>query len=72
MEIFAKRLCELREKRKIKRYILSQRCGLHPDAIRRYERGEQEPDLLSLIAIAEFFHVSLDYLIGRDDHEKNF
>ena len=63
---FPERLRRLRDKNGIKRYILSQRCGLHPDAIRRYERGEAEPDLRSLIAIADFFGVSLDYLCGRD------
>lgn len=69
MSEFSERLRRLREKRRIKRYILSQRCGLHSDAIRRYERGEQEPDLSSLIAIADFFNVSLDYLCGRTDNK---
>ena len=44
------------------------RCGLHSDAIRRYERGEAEPDIKSLISIANFFEVSLDYLMGRADY----
>lgn len=65
MNEFSERLRRLREEKRIKRYILSQRCGLHPDAIRRYEIGEQEPDLSSLLAIADFFEVSLDYLVGR-------
>ena len=69
MSEFSERLRRLREKRRIKRYILSQRCGLHSDAIGRYERGEQEPDLSSLIAIADFFNVSLDYLCGRTDNK---
>nr|DAD70839.1 MAG TPA: helix-turn-helix protein [Siphoviridae sp. ctvok7] len=65
---FPERLRKLREERKMKRYILSQVCGLHSDAIRRYERGESEPDLASIIAIANFFEVSLDYLVGRADY----
>ena len=69
MSEFSERLRRLRETRRIKRYIHSQRCGLHSDAIRRYERGEQEPDLSSLIAIADFFNVSLDYLCGRTDNK---
>ena len=68
MNEFPERLRKLREERRIKRYILSQRCGLHSDAIRRYERGEAEPDIKSLIAIANFFEVSLDYLMGRSDY----
>ena len=68
VKVFQERLRKLREERKIKRYILSQRCGLHSDAIRRYERGEAEPDVKALIAIADFFEVSLDYLTGRADY----
>lgn len=65
---FRARLRSLREGKKLRRYVLSERCGLHSDAIRRYERGEAEPDLTSLIAIADFFEVSLDYLTGRANY----
>lgn len=68
MQEFPMRLRKLREEKRMKRYILSQRCGLHTDAVRRYERGEAEPDMASLIAIADFFEVSLDYLTGRADY----
>lgn len=63
---FPRRLRCLRDRAGLKRYVLSERCGLHSDAIRRYECGEQEPELPSLIAIADFFGVSLDYLCGRN------
>lgn len=62
---FRRRLQSLREQKRISRKVLSELCGLNSDAIRRYERGEAEPTLHSLIAIAEFFEVSVDYLIGR-------
>ena len=65
--VFRERLKSLREKKRISRIVLSELCGLHPDAIRRYERGENKPDMESLIAIADFFEVSVDYLIGRVD-----
>lgn len=64
---FQQRLQYLRERRRISRKVLSELCGLHPDAIRRYERGEAKPDMASLIAIAEFFEVSIDYLVGRSE-----
>lgn len=35
--------------------------------ISAYEVGERMPDLETLIAIADFFHVSLDYLAGLSD-----
>ena len=62
---FRQRLQQLRERRRISRRVLSELCGLSSDAVRRYERGETEPTLHSLVAIAEFFEVSVDYLVGR-------
>ncbi len=64
---FRQRLRQLREKKRISRKVLSELCGLNSDAVRRYERGETEPTLPSLIAIAEYFEVSIDYLIGKDN-----
>ena len=63
---FRQRLQQLREKKKISRIVLSELCGLHPDAVRRYERGESEPTLESLVSIAEFFGVTIDFLVGRE------
>ena len=62
---FRLRLQQLREKKRISRKVLSELCGLNSDAVRRYERGEAEPTLHSLVAIAEYFEVSVDYLVGR-------
>lgn len=62
---FRQRLQSLREQRHISRIVLSELCGLDPDAVRKYERGEREPTMSSLVAIADFFDVSVDYLIGR-------
>lgn len=63
---FSQRLQQLREKKGISRKVLSELCGLYSDAIRRYERGEDEPTLHSLVAIADFFEVSVDYLVGKE------
>lgn len=64
---FRQRLRQLREKKRISRKVLSELCGLHSNAVRRYERGEAEPTLHSIVAIAEYFEVSVDYLVGRCD-----
>jgi transcriptional regulator with XRE-family HTH domain len=64
---FRQRLQSLRENKRISRKVLSELCGLNSDAVRRYERGEIEPTLHSLVAIADFFEVSVDYLAGRCD-----
>jgi len=68
MEEFAVRLQQLRESKKPvrSRKVTSELCGLPPDAIRRYERGEAEPTLSSLLLIADYFDVTLDDLTGRE------
>ena len=35
------------------------------NTISRYERGDREPSISELIAIADYFHVSIDYLLER-------
>lgn len=69
-DIFRERLQKLREERKPirSRHVVSQLCGLPSDAVRRYERGESKPSMEALVALADFFEVSLDYLAGRADH----
>lgn len=62
---FRERLQQLREKKGISGRVLSELCGLHSNAIKRYENGQDEPTLHSLVAIAEYFEVSIDYLVGR-------
>lgn len=65
---FPKRLQALREKEGKSRVVLSQLCGLPDSSIRRYERGEAQPTMSSLIAIADYFCVSVDYLLGRTNY----
>ena len=65
------RLRKLREgRRPVKsQHVTSQLCGLSRDALRRYEREEAEPRLDALVAIAEYYGVTVDFLLGRE--EKN-
>lgn len=62
---FAVRLCKLREGRRISRRTLSELCGLSKNMISVYERGEAEPTASALIALADCFGVTVDYLLGR-------
>ena len=50
------------------RKVVSELCGLHSDAIRRYERGEAIPTADALSKIADYYHVSADYLLGRTNY----
>jgi len=40
------------------------------NTISRYETGEREPGINELIQLADYFNISVDYLIGRTDNPK--
>ncbi len=61
------RLKELRESRGISQVRLAIELDLNQNTISRYENGAREADYKTLIAIADYFQVSLDYLLGRTD-----
>ena len=67
MNEFPERLLRLREeKRPVKSMVtVSELCGLPSGAVRKYERGEARPNMTALIALADYYEVSLDYLTGR-------
>ena len=64
---FPHRLQKLRERKRVSRKALGECCGLSKNIIGMYERGEKEPSLKTLIKIADFFEVSTDYLLGREN-----
>jgi len=64
-ETFPKRLQRMREQKGVSRRVLSELCGLDEHAIRRFERGERKPKPEALIAMADYFDVSVDYLLCR-------
>lgn len=68
MNEFPERLRKLREMNRLKRCVLSELCGLNRNAIKRYELGQAEPTLSTITSIADYFEVSVDYLIGRSDY----
>ena len=68
MEIFSKRLRQMRERRRISRAIMSELCGLSKSMISKYERGEREPKLETLIVLSDFFDCSIDYLVGKTNY----
>lgn len=66
---FPMRLRRLREQKRMKRRVLGELCGLGKNAIGRYERGEREPTLSAVVALADFFGVSVDYMLGKDENQ---
>lgn len=61
------RLKALRKKKKISQLKLAMDLGLSQNSISRYETGEREADYKTLIALADYFNVSIDYLLERTD-----
>ena len=69
-EVFCRRLRMLRERKHLKRRVLAELCGLSQHMIRRYEEGEMEPKASSLEVLADYFEVTVDYLLGREEKNK--
>ena len=65
---FGKTLKELRTEKQIGQIELSKKLGVTSGMISNWENGVHEPKLSNLIAIADFFDVSIDYLAGRVDY----
>ena len=61
------RLKKLREEQGLSQEGLGLRLNVSQSTVSAYEVGERTPDLETLIAIAQFFGVSLDYLVGLSD-----
>ena len=63
--------CKVLESLKLKENILqkdiAKAIGISLRSYQRYEHGEREPTMSTLIALADFFNVSIDYLVGRTD-----
>ena len=65
-----KRLRELREQKGISQLKLAMDLSLNQNSISRYETGEREADYKTLVALADYFRVSVDYLLGRTDNPR--
>ena len=64
------RLKELRKKKGISQLRLATDLNTTQNTISRYETGEREPGISALIKIADYFNVSVDYLISRTENPK--
>lgn len=62
------RLKELRLKKRISQVKLAMDLNMNQNSISRYETGEREADYETLVALADYFGVSVDYLLGRTDN----
>ena len=64
---FNQRLKQLRKDLGITQKQTAEAINTTEQNYQRYERGCQQPTLPVLIALADYFNVSIDYLVGRTD-----
>ena len=62
------RLKELRKACGISQQKLAIDLNMNQNSISRYENGQREADYKTLIALADYFNVSVDYLLERTDN----
>ncbi|MBQ3492511.1 MAG: helix-turn-helix transcriptional regulator [Clostridia bacterium] len=61
------RLKELRLSRNLSQVKVAEVLGCNQTAVGKYERGQLEPSLETLVKLANFFNCSIDYLLGLED-----
>ena len=70
MSTFPERLTELRSASGLTLSAIASSINASLRTIKYYSSGEREPSMSTLIALADLFDVSLDYLVGRSDEPK--
>ena len=65
--LYLRRVYDLREDRDYTQKTVAEYLGIHPNVYRRYEKGNRSFPLEHIIKLADFYHVSTDYLLGRTD-----
>ena len=67
MDILCERFKTLKEQNNVTYPQIALHLGLKSRAVKCYASGESKPDYYGLIALADYFDVSIDYLVGRSD-----
>ena len=61
--MFGDKIQMLRQKRNISQTALAKHLSVTPQAVSKWERGKSFPDVNMLVPIADFFGVSVDFLL---------
>jgi transcriptional regulator with XRE-family HTH domain len=70
--MFSQRIKALRLNKKMTQQDIALLLGITRQAYAKYENDQSEPDNHTLKTLADYYHVSIDYLLGRtDDSEEN-
>ena len=66
-DVMQNRLKELRKKRGYTQISLQMRTGIEQALLSKFENGERVPPTETLVRLAEFYNVSIDYILCRTD-----
>ena len=69
---FSERLSLLRKQKGVSLATLGEYLGVTDEAVRLLEKSKRSPSFEVLCALADYFNVSLDYLVGRSDDPKRY
>ena len=69
MANFTERLIELRQEKTLSQKALAMVINASESAINKWELGKRSPTADSIIALAKFFGVTTDYLVGLSDYK---
>ena len=64
----SKNLKQLMTESSINQVLLSREIGVAQSAISAWLHNKKEPSITSLWLLADYFHVDIDYLVGRKDY----
>lgn len=69
--MFAKRIRHLRQSRELSQVQLAEKLGVKKQSVSNWENDNIMPSVETLKKAADFFHVSTDYLLGREEKGEN-
>ena len=70
--MYLQRVYDLREDSDLTQKSIAEYLGIHPNVYRRYEKGVREFPLELIMKLADYYHVSTDYLLGRTDRPEPY
>lgn len=70
INLLGERLIELRNRRKLTQQEIANKMHLSRSTYAQYEINRRVPEYLTLEKLADFFEVSIDYLVGREENKE--
>ena len=67
-----RRIRDLREDNDLTQKQIAEMLGMSQTGYSKYETGENEVPVAILIQLADLYHTSIDYLVGRTDQEEPY